>query len=366
MSRTVKASYIHKNWAYLKLLSLNSSPLARFVVTRHLHVIHDPNHIMPKATIAREDCVDKPQPFRFLDLPKEIRLMVYEQLEITSIQHKVSSKDGHSLHILTRSINGIRILATNRQINDEASAILRPRLKLLLETPPYVIIKERHLDAFHQTRISIRRQPDILDRIVNLTARWHNKSMIRRIHEYRSGKWTLKHLKGLLSLESVDTKRGYGSIQHIATFVLHCVKYIDSSPYQGEFLYPPMVVAVKMISAYDTAVSTLVPVSLGVRILQGLTLNPWAALFNQRRYIPTVTSTTTAIHLVALRRIFASHRCQSMSTKIVMLYEGTLTNDGVIPAAAIDIVRNGVGRAVRGNPTHPGYVQFGGVDQLNS
>lgn len=73
--------------------------------------------------------------FRFLDLPKELRLMVYERLPVKVTHHTFEldtveglENDLESLQLVHRTITGIAILHTSSQIHDEASTILRPKL----------------------------------------------------------------------------------------------------------------------------------------------------------------------------------------------------------------------------------------------
>ncbi|KAH7066666.1 hypothetical protein BKA63DRAFT_425007 [Paraphoma chrysanthemicola] len=83
------------------------------------------------------------QPFRFLDLPKEIRLMVYERLP-TKITHHSTAFQRVVLPkqpvLICSKITGSNILSTCVQINNEAGAVLGPRLASMQESPVRIIV----------------------------------------------------------------------------------------------------------------------------------------------------------------------------------------------------------------------------------
>ncbi|KAJ4299305.1 hypothetical protein N0V90_004549 [Kalmusia sp. IMI 367209] len=89
--------------------------------------------------------------FRFLDLPKELRLLVYEQLTL-KISHGNIERDmvsagaaqSFSFALVTYSIPGILILATCRFINSEAEAIIERKKKELLAEPPRIWVPYRY------------------------------------------------------------------------------------------------------------------------------------------------------------------------------------------------------------------------------
>ncbi|KAH7080918.1 hypothetical protein FB567DRAFT_606344 [Paraphoma chrysanthemicola] len=89
-----------------------------------------------------------PQPFRVLDLPTEIRLMVYERLP-TMITHHSTAYFGlelpHLPVLIYLTIAGINILATCSQINNEAGAVLKPRLIDMRKSPVRMTVDSRHM-----------------------------------------------------------------------------------------------------------------------------------------------------------------------------------------------------------------------------
>ncbi|KAF2128439.1 hypothetical protein P153DRAFT_318255, partial [Dothidotthia symphoricarpi CBS 119687] len=89
------------------------------------------------------------KPFRFLDLPPELRCMVYDCIHITTTKHVLTKTDAElppniwpksegraSLPItLIRKSIPAAILATCRLINQEATPLLAPRLEELQREP---------------------------------------------------------------------------------------------------------------------------------------------------------------------------------------------------------------------------------------
>jgi hypothetical protein len=78
-----------------------------------------------RSTIAREE-----QPFRFLDLPAELRLMVYESLPTKITHHDLRiSREAHGeqgcLTLVWTTLSGLAVLRTCRQTNSEAKKIIR-------------------------------------------------------------------------------------------------------------------------------------------------------------------------------------------------------------------------------------------------
>jgi hypothetical protein len=87
------------------------------------------------------------KPFRFLSLPKELRLMVYEFIAAKKTHHRIrlgKPDEHHDLKYVRTTLSGIEILATCHQIYEEAIDIMRCRLAAI-KTSPLRIISTNHM-----------------------------------------------------------------------------------------------------------------------------------------------------------------------------------------------------------------------------
>ncbi|RYN79084.1 hypothetical protein AA0117_g3964 [Alternaria alternata] len=81
--------------------------------------------------------------FRFLDLPKEIRLIVYEQLPFIRRHSTLImpyTPDHKGSIVLVLQVLPLAILRVSKMIHDEAYALLKPKMYELLYWPPRLII----------------------------------------------------------------------------------------------------------------------------------------------------------------------------------------------------------------------------------
>lgn len=100
--------------------------------------------------------LSEPFPFPFLQLPKDIRLMVYECIPIKVKLHELrgysTSKNYPSpCGVIDRTVP-VAILATCRQISEEAKSIMRAKMRDIIALPPRMIAREwgaiQHMSRF--------------------------------------------------------------------------------------------------------------------------------------------------------------------------------------------------------------------------
>ncbi|KAF1359298.1 hypothetical protein EJ07DRAFT_178927 [Lizonia empirigonia] len=103
--------------------------------------------------------------FRFLDLPKELRLMIYEQLgvrtkhctyttRISYLRGLPGSKAPIDYTMVVKSLPGVSILSACSLIYKEAEPILARQLRMLLDQPPKLIVEACHAKHFFCSNLS--------------------------------------------------------------------------------------------------------------------------------------------------------------------------------------------------------------------
>ncbi|KAH6866524.1 hypothetical protein BKA58DRAFT_470817 [Alternaria rosae] len=85
--------------------------------------------------------------FRFLDLPPELRYMVYEELDMKTKHYTLDSADtpdqSSTITLVSKKLP-VQILATSMLINTEAMKVFRPRMRQLKAQPMRFLIKAKH------------------------------------------------------------------------------------------------------------------------------------------------------------------------------------------------------------------------------
>jgi hypothetical protein len=151
-----------------------------------LHVDHTPSDILIAAMTAT-------QPFRFLDLPTELRCLVYEQLDIRTRLHRlmfpyssVPEDKGEieaapAILVAVKSLP-VAILATCRLCLKEASPILEPKLYQLQYGEPLHLISDRlhahtMINVFLALTEAFKNPPDMGEAITHATENRHARGL---------------------------------------------------------------------------------------------------------------------------------------------------------------------------------------------
>lgn len=90
------------------------------------------------------------RPFRFLDLPKELRLMVYERLPVRITHHHIDYCNANYVDRTGRAtliLRGVpaQVLVICRLIHDEAKTIIMAKIDSISNRLPRVIMEVRGL-----------------------------------------------------------------------------------------------------------------------------------------------------------------------------------------------------------------------------
>jgi hypothetical protein len=170
------------------------------------------------------------KPFRLLDLPKEIRLMIYEELDIVYKRHIVPlalTGGGHYGTLITPSVEGVRILQTCRTVNKEASYILKPVLAHLSTKPATMIVRPEDLVALTSMGDFNTFHRNLLERILSGV---HSRLVLSAIIAYRTGRAGIAELRrAFRAPKDIDDEL----LKAIGTFILRmaeCSKNVPESP----------------------------------------------------------------------------------------------------------------------------------------
>lgn len=128
--------------------------------------------------------MDPQETFPFMQLPTEIRLMIYECIPTQVKQHDFTTVSGsatpRSFTAISKSIH-LSILAVSKKVHSEASAIIQRKLDDILRTPPRWII---------------------------------NLSININIHKCGGPLW---HMSRYLAKDAVKAKKSLGTVPYLGT-----------------------------------------------------------------------------------------------------------------------------------------------------
>lgn len=159
------------------------------------------------------------KPTEFMNLPTEIRLMIYKYLGPTKKRCIIPLKTRGHIVLINMSI-AVGILATCRKINQEASSILTPMLKSLALQPPSILIQGHYLANIVRLPFIGSTHIYLLDEI---TA--PNAALPTAIARYRKGQLSITHLRKLINAQKYIPAESHDAIKDLATFLLRTAHY---------------------------------------------------------------------------------------------------------------------------------------------
>ncbi|KAH7074484.1 hypothetical protein BKA63DRAFT_314915 [Paraphoma chrysanthemicola] len=194
-----------------------------------------------------ETPTDTIAPFRLLNLPKEIRLMIYEELAISWNHHEMPLDGAATCHgtIMNPSMPGVRLLATCRFINKEAGAVLRKQLERMVQSFPTIFVDVDRLPGLVPVRSAFGYRMNLIARILNGMV---SSLQIHAIHRHRSGNWSTEKLRISLGISKHFSD---DQVKALASFTLHTAAYNNRE--RGNCNpYPPLAIVVSIPASFST------------------------------------------------------------------------------------------------------------------
>lgn len=201
---------------------------------------------LPKLCALSPLSVDATKHFRFLDLPKEIRQMIYGELRPATRRCKVHLQEGQDhMTLVCTTIPGVSIPATNRQIYEEAGYILNPLLKKILATPPTVAIRANHLLGLVNLNNSFA-----ISRIfwswLTCLLKHRLSNCVKDIRRFRDGRISSAKLLKQLYTEGFTRKHiDARTLEGLISFLLRTIRYVSIKP-KSMYRYPPITIVVEV------------------------------------------------------------------------------------------------------------------------
>jgi hypothetical protein len=215
------------------------------------------------------------EPFRFLDLPAELRCMVYEFLETETRLHTIddvylvgcmiASKSTSQLTIVVKDIP-TSILTTCRSVYAEAAPIITPKLQRLRRTEPiHFIVDSCSFNSLFKASTGLRLA------FVN-----KEQGIPRRLHYYDSGYGRILDFisKCGVYMRTMKSGKMTVTVKSRSDAILLC--YIMNDIYDSEFWREHFGIIEAEIQFYDFN-------------HQGMaTIGNWITLFNQQGTDPAI------------------------------------------------------------------------------
>ncbi|EMD92526.1 hypothetical protein COCC4DRAFT_21092 [Bipolaris maydis ATCC 48331] len=260
------------------------------------------------------------KPFQFLNLSKDIRLMVYEELSMKTYRDRFPLRDNQDYVTLVNTvIPGLSILATSRQIRSEASSIILPRLRVILCSPPVIVIQAEHLISLmdlHDCFSSVY-GTKFMEKLISCL---YDPRALPRIMRYRRGKLSTRQLRRRLRLQELIAIDDEASLKAFVRFALRAMKYLTRNTAETHHEYPPLTFVVEVPDTFQG-----IPVTTSTSLMKSISYKIFSPL------IPTLPRTVTNhAGILWLLRRFTFHislscelwRIVSLIVKVRLLDKG--------------------------------------------
>ena len=213
------------------------------------------------------------KPFPLLSLPKELRQKIFTHLRPITRHHFIPLKSGpHHLTLVTTTIPGISLLATNRQIQTEASYVLSPHLSTIKSTPPTIIISAEHLLGVINLHDSFRFQRTFWTFLFHRIEPRNRAFTTRSIRHYRQGSITSSQLAKKLKMWTLTTSPDpdLGILEAVTSFILRILAYLPTATSPPTLhTYPPLNILIDIPTSFTggpITATTSLPRSIAYRI----------------------------------------------------------------------------------------------------
>jgi hypothetical protein len=292
------------------------------------------------------------QPFRLLDLPIEIRLMIYEQLQIIHTPAKVPLVEHTATFfgvLINTTLEGVSILATCRQLEREAGRVLYPKLARMLRMRPTIMLEAENMIAMTGGR-SFCAPRNILQIIVDTL---QDELGMPTIHGYYQGRariWTVRFAFRLHRIWSDD------AVDALVKFLIRIEKRINSGN-TSTTRYPPTALLISKPSSWTAY--TIYPHRSWMKTMLYI-------VFRQRRPQGAIIHAPFSLLLDAIAyraaRLYRSRMTPQMSITIMLDFPDNPNNlDRQLMAEGYrSYVEASIGRR-SGNVRRHNTVGFGGL-----
>lgn len=228
-------------------------------------------------------------------------------------------EDQYYVTLVNTVIPGLSILATSHQIRSEASFVILPRLRMIVCSPPVIVIRAEHLISLinlHDCFSSVY-GTKFMEKLISCL---YDSRALPRMMLYRKGKLSTRQLRRRLRLQELMAIDDEVSLKAFVRFALRAMKYLARNTTETRHVYLPLTFVVEVPDTFQG-----IPVTTSTSLMKTLSYRLFSPL------IPTPPRTVTNhAGIMWLLRRFTSHiskacelwRIVSLIVKVRLLNEG--------------------------------------------